>query len=131
MHLYGTAGGLMGLNEASVFPTRNFQDGQFEGAQKLSGQTMRESILIDEEGCYACTIRCKRVVKVSNERFQVNPDYGGPEYETLGAVGSLCGVDDLVVVDASDAVLVCHKSRAQDIRLIVRELERRGLDRLL
>jgi mannose-1-phosphate guanylyltransferase len=44
---------------------------------------------------------------------------------------ALCGVDDLVVVDASDAVLVCHKSRAQDIRLIVRELERRGLNRLL
>ena len=38
------------------------------------------------------------MVKVSNDRFQVNPDYGGPEYETLGAVGSLCGVDDLQAV---------------------------------
>jgi len=44
---------------------------------------------------------------------------------------ALCGVDDLVVVDASDAVLVCHKSRAQDVRLIVSELERLGLGRLL
>lgn len=44
---------------------------------------------------------------------------------------ALCGVRDLVVVDAPDAVLVCHKSRAQDIRLIVRELERRGLEQLL
>jgi mannose-1-phosphate guanylyltransferase len=48
-----------------------------------------------------------------------------------GRVVALCGVDDIVVVDASDAVLVCHKSRAQDVRLIVNELERRGLDRLL
>ncbi len=98
MHLYGTAGGLMGLNEATVLPTRNFQDGRFAGAEKLTGQTMRETILISEEGCYACTIRCKRVVKVSNDRYQVNPEYGGPEYETLGAVGSLCGVDDLQAV---------------------------------
>jgi mannose-1-phosphate guanylyltransferase len=44
---------------------------------------------------------------------------------------ALCGVDDIVVVDASDAVLVCHKDRAQDVRLIVNELERRGLDHLL
>jgi mannose-1-phosphate guanylyltransferase len=46
-------------------------------------------------------------------------------------VVALCGVDDLIVVDAHDAVLVCHKSRAQDIRMVVQELERRGLRRLL
>jgi mannose-1-phosphate guanylyltransferase len=44
---------------------------------------------------------------------------------------ALCGVEDLVVVDAADAVLVCHKSRAQDVRLVVRELERRRLGHLL
>jgi aldehyde:ferredoxin oxidoreductase len=102
MHLYGTAGGLGGLNAASVLPTRNFQDGQFEGAEKISGQTMRETLLIDEEGCYACTIRCKRVVKVTNDRYQVDPLYGGPEYETLGAVGSLCGVDDLEAISKAN-----------------------------
>jgi len=44
---------------------------------------------------------------------------------------ALCGVEDLIVVDAPDALLVCHSSRAQDIRLVVQELERRGLKRLL
>jgi mannose-1-phosphate guanylyltransferase len=44
---------------------------------------------------------------------------------------ALCGVDDLVVVDAPDAVLVCHKHRAQDVRLIVQELGQRGLKHLL
>jgi mannose-1-phosphate guanylyltransferase len=44
---------------------------------------------------------------------------------------ALCGVDDLVVVEAPDAVLVCHKSRAQDVRLVVQELERRRLGHLL
>jgi mannose-1-phosphate guanylyltransferase len=48
-----------------------------------------------------------------------------------GRLVALCGVDDLVVVEAPDAVLVCRKSRAQDVRLVVRELERRRLHHLL
>jgi mannose-1-phosphate guanylyltransferase len=44
---------------------------------------------------------------------------------------ALCGVKDLVVVDTPDAVLVCDKDRAQDVRLVVRELERQGLNHLL
>jgi mannose-1-phosphate guanylyltransferase len=46
-------------------------------------------------------------------------------------VVALCGVEDLVVVDAPDAVLVCRKDRVQDVRLVVREVERRGLRHLL
>jgi mannose-1-phosphate guanylyltransferase len=44
---------------------------------------------------------------------------------------AVCGVEDLVVVEAPDAVLVCHKSRAQDVRLVVQEIARRRLDHLL
>jgi mannose-1-phosphate guanylyltransferase len=44
---------------------------------------------------------------------------------------ALLGVDDLVVVDTPDAVLVCRKDRAQDVRLVVDELRRRGLGRYL
>jgi aldehyde:ferredoxin oxidoreductase len=36
-----------------ALPTRNFQDGQFEGADKITGTAMRDTILIDREGCYA------------------------------------------------------------------------------
>jgi mannose-1-phosphate guanylyltransferase len=46
-------------------------------------------------------------------------------------VVALCGVDDLIVVDTPDAVLVCAKQRAQDVRLVVQELERRRLTRVL
>ena len=41
------------------------------------------------------------------------------------------GVDDLVVVDAGDAVLVCRRDRAQDVRKAVDELRRRGRDEML
>lgn len=95
MHELGTDGGLLGLSVEGRLPTRNFQDGQFEGANKISGEAMRDTILIDRGGCYACPIDCKRVVKVDDDEYKVTPEYGGPEYETVGAFGSNCGVDDL------------------------------------
>jgi aldehyde:ferredoxin oxidoreductase len=95
LHDTGTDGGLIDLSEFGALPTRNFQDGQFEGASKITGATMRDTILKDREGCYACPVRCKRVVEVNDQDYKVNPIYGGPEYETCAAFGSNCGVDDL------------------------------------
>jgi mannose-1-phosphate guanylyltransferase len=44
---------------------------------------------------------------------------------------TLVGLDDVVVVDAGDAILVCRKDRAQDVRKVVDELARRGRDEVL
>ena len=104
MHDLGTNGGLSGLNEIGALPTRNFQDGQFEGAEKITGTTMRDTILIDRGGCFACPINCKRVVKVDDDDYKVDPNYGGPEYETCGAFGSNCGVDDLRAVSKANEI---------------------------
>ena len=93
----GTAGGTVGLSVAGGLPTRNFQEGSFEGAEKISGQTMRDTILADRDTCYACPIRCKRVVKAESPH-KVDPRLGGPEYETIGSLGSSLGIDDLVAV---------------------------------
>jgi len=102
LHDTGTDGGLLDLHEQGALPTRNFQDGQFEGAAKIDGAAMRDTILTDRGGCYACPIRCKRVVTVTEGRFTVDPNYGGPEYETVGAFGSNCGVDDLVAISKAN-----------------------------
>lgn len=93
----GTAGGVIGLSTGGGLPTRNFNEGSFEGAEKISGQTMRDTILVDRDHCFACPIYCKRVVKV-DEPYQVDPVYGGPEYETVAALGSNCGIDDLKAI---------------------------------
>jgi len=93
----GTAGGVVSLHNQSALPTRNFQFGQFEGNEKISGQTMRDTILVDRDNCYACPVHCKRVVK-TGDPYNVDPRYGGPEYETVGALGSSCGIDDLPAV---------------------------------
>ena len=93
----GTAGGVMGLSRSGGLPTRNFQEGSFEGAEAISGQTMRDTILIKRDTCYGCPIRCKRVVKTEG-KYEVDPSYGGPEYETIGSLGSNCGVDNLEAI---------------------------------
>jgi aldehyde:ferredoxin oxidoreductase len=92
-HQTGTAGGLLSLEASGILPTRNFRDGSFEHARAISGQTMAETILVNRGTCYACMVACKREVEV--KALGVTPRFGGPEYESLAATGSLCGVGDL------------------------------------
>ena len=94
---YGTDEVLAPLNEAGILPTRNFQEGQFKGYMDIAGETMTETILVGRGNCYACPINCKREVKVGPP-YNVDPAYGGPEYETCAALGSFCGVNDLKAV---------------------------------
>jgi aldehyde:ferredoxin oxidoreductase len=78
-------------------PIRNFKDGAFP-VEKIDGGTLKNTIGIGMDGCYACLVRCKKVVKIDEPGMQVDPDYGGPEYETLAALGSVCGVEDLKAI---------------------------------
>ncbi|HEY91078.1 MAG TPA: aldehyde ferredoxin oxidoreductase family protein, partial [Dehalococcoidia bacterium] len=93
----GTAGGVSAFSAMGNLPTNNFRYGHFDGADKLNAQSINEQILVKRGGCYACTIRCKPHVG-SNSTYKVDPAYGGPEYETLGSLGSSCGVDNLEAV---------------------------------
>ena len=105
---YGTAGIISSQNEVGGLPTRNYTSGVFRGHENLDGRTMYETILRgakqgkqDQLGrgtCYACAVRCKRIVEVIEGKYTVDPRYGGPEYETLAAFGSYCEVDDLAAV---------------------------------
>src|SRR5207248_1942084 len=92
-HQLGSSSGVLALEASGILPTRNFRDGSFEGAREISGQKMRDTILTDRGTCFACAVACKREVEV--KELGVTPKYGGPEYETLAASGSLCGVSDL------------------------------------
>jgi aldehyde:ferredoxin oxidoreductase len=97
LHDHGTDGFLMGQQVSGGLPTRNFIDGAFEGAEAIDGVTMTNTILKSGDTCYACPVRCKRVIETHDE-WGVDPLYGGPEYETAGAFGSMCGVDNLPAV---------------------------------
>jgi len=93
----GTSGGVMANNAAGGLPTRNFQEGVFEGAEKISGDAMKERVLVGRRGCFACSIRCKPEV-TCGEPYNVDVAYGGPEYESLAALGSDCGIDNLEAI---------------------------------
>ncbi len=91
----GTGGGELAFFEQSGnLPVRNMRDGLFPGAPGLSGIVMKQTIRQGMEGCFGCYVRCKKIVKF-DEPFKCDPAYGGPEYETIAALGSDCGVDDL------------------------------------
>lgn len=98
LYEYGTPGGVMGNNAGGILPTQNFNNGEFDGAENISGQKMVDTLLKKREGCYACAIRCKRKVEIEREELRVDGKYGGPEYETVAAFGSLCENNDLEIV---------------------------------
>ena len=105
---FGTAEVLMPQDKAGGLPTYNWASGVFDRAEAISGEEMYDTILRgaaegkqDRKGrdtCYACTVRCKRVVDNPDGSLAVDHVYGGPEYETLSTFGSYCGVDDLKAI---------------------------------
>lgn len=103
MHDMGTARGLRSLDADGILPTRNFREGSFAQAAAISGQAMRDTILTDRGTCYACAVACKREVAVPE--LGVTPEYGGPEYETIAAHGSLLGIGDLKRIALANQLL--------------------------
>jgi aldehyde:ferredoxin oxidoreductase len=87
----GTVANLLVFNRFDALPTRNFQCGRFEGAERLAAEDLGPARRIARTSCAACTIGCEHIYALE----------GGPkgsgirlEYESLFALGPLCGVDD-------------------------------------
>jgi len=107
MHDEGTARLVPALSEGGILPTRNFRDGAFEKAIDISGTRMKETILVKRGTCYACSVACKREVEVNDGKYVATKEYGGPEYETVASLGSLCGVGDLNAIAMGNEI--CNK----------------------
>ncbi|TMC72988.1 MAG: hypothetical protein E6J13_04345, partial [Chloroflexi bacterium] len=56
---------------------------------------------IKMEACWACSVRCKKVVRLE-QPYQIDPKYGGPEFESIAAMGSDCGIGDLAAVSKAN-----------------------------
>jgi len=96
---FGTAGLVKPISAQNAFPTRNFSEGTFEGADKICGQALAE--LIQSRGgktghpCQpGCLIRCSNVFHDENGNHVVS----ALEYETIGLFGSNLGIDSLDVI---------------------------------
>ena len=98
LHDYGTVGDTDDGNASGRLPTKNFTRATFEGADKLTGETIVSSgLLVGRDTCWACSTNCKRVVE-AKEPYQLDRELGGQEYETSAAFGSYCMNDDMYAV---------------------------------
>lgn len=110
---YGTASVVMPQHSMGTLPTRNYNEGAFEFAEQISGETLYEKYLrgaaegkqdkLGRDTCYACVVRCKRVVELEG-KYPVDEKYGGPEYETISTFGSYCGVNDLAAISRANQI---------------------------
>ncbi len=89
------------INEARMWPTRNFQQGSFQGADHLTAQRMREELVKRDTACYACTIASGKLSEVESGPY-AGTVVDGPEYETIWSFGPQCGVARLDVIAAAN-----------------------------
>ncbi len=114
---YGTAETTGANQTIGTLPTYNYNSGVFANWEAIDGTTMYDTVLrgasegkqdrIGRDSCYACTVRCKRVVEITEGKYKVDPLYGGPEYETSSTFGNYCAIDDLAAVCKANEL--CNK----------------------
>ena len=97
-HHYGTGAAMVGKHLEGHLPVRNWQEGVMDTVELIDAKTLKAEFGEKMDGCYACSVRCKKRVRVDATLagVEVEPKYGGAEYETLGAVGTNLGIDNLV-----------------------------------
>ena len=103
---YGTNVLVNILNEAGGLPTRNFTYGQFEGHDKISGETMHDTIVArggkPKHGCHAgCIIQCSQVYNDKDGKYVTS----GFEYETIWGMGADCCIDNLDDIARADNIM--------------------------
>jgi len=96
LEVFGTATMLDLVHVKGGLPTRNWQTGIFEGADNINGTAINETILTNRKPCFACPIACGRLSEIKEGKYKSKGE--GPEYETLGTFGSMCGVDNLEAI---------------------------------
>src|SRR4029077_5431471 len=87
----GTVANLLTFNRLAVLPTRNFQQGTFAEAAALSGEELGAARRVARRSCAACTIGCEHIYAAPGGEVRL-------EYESLFALGPLCGIGDKDIV---------------------------------
>ncbi|MBW2058302.1 MAG: aldehyde ferredoxin oxidoreductase family protein [Deltaproteobacteria bacterium] len=94
---YGTSGGIENYEKIGNFPIKNWKQGRWAGASRISGVAMHDTILVGRRACFRCPIACGRHIRISEGPY-APLECEGPEYETLGTLGGECMVDDLAAI---------------------------------
>lgn len=101
---YGTPAIMALTNTTGTLPTRYWRDGEFEGFEKINAEAIIRRFVKRSNACFACTVACGKISAIRNASSIISSEspttikeveVEGPEYETLFALGSLCGNDNL------------------------------------
>lgn len=107
-HFTGTPINVLTLNELKALPTKNFQHGQFEDADAISGETLGEKWLERKISCPLCPIGCMHIAKI-REPFASGYEYAPLDvyynYESIYALGS-----NLCIKTAEEALRLIFKA---------------------
>ncbi|MHC1637298.1 MAG: aldehyde ferredoxin oxidoreductase family protein, partial [Candidatus Nezhaarchaeales archaeon] len=83
-------------NGHGILPTRNWDEGFFEGAEKINADSLKKYV-IASRACYGCIIGCIKHTEIKEGKY-ANTKLEGPEYESIGALGANCCIDDIEAV---------------------------------
>jgi aldehyde:ferredoxin oxidoreductase len=100
MTQFGTSGGIITTEKVGDLAIQNWRLGSWqEGAPKITGERMTETILTGNYRCHACPIGCGREIEIKEGPY-AGLVGSGPEYETIIGFGPLCLNDDLESISA-------------------------------
>jgi aldehyde:ferredoxin oxidoreductase len=99
---YGTPYWVKPINEEGFIPTRNFQEGRFEFADKINAHNMQERIVDGGGACFNCVIACWNKSSIKSGPFK-GIKMIGPEYETIALMGSNLGMKSI-----EDVAYICN-----------------------
>lgn len=83
----GTVSNLLVFNRLSVLPTKNFQEGHFKPIVSQNFQDVETASKVTRHSCAACTIGCEHIYQGKQGKVRI-------EYESMFALGSLCGIEN-------------------------------------
>jgi aldehyde:ferredoxin oxidoreductase len=103
----GTPNILLGVNAAGALPYKDFQEGMNPDAERISGEALQKELWNDGKNwhpCWNCTVKCTHYHVLEQPGFKGKID-DGPEYETVGLLGSNCAVSDAKAISLADYLL--------------------------
>jgi aldehyde:ferredoxin oxidoreductase len=98
LYTYGTTAFPELLSAAGALPVNNFRRSALDDTTPVSGDTYNSLLLKKRKGCYSCPIRCKRGIALDDPHYSIDSRYGGPEYETISALGTNLNIVDLKAI---------------------------------
>jgi len=108
LYVYGTTVFPEPLSAAGGLPVNNFRGSGLPDAAVIGGDAYNSLLLKKRKGCHACPIMCKRVIALEDPVYGVDSRYGGPEYETIAALGSNLNILDLKAIAKGNEI--CNRT---------------------